>query len=736
MSFSPCRVSLKLLGALMASALLSGVQAKENSTGYFPELPPFEHRPIQDDLIYFMITDRFNNADPSNDRGGVVGDRMVHGFDPSDEKFYHGGDLKGVTAKLDYLADMGVTAIWLTPIFKNKWVMQHDQWVTASYHGYWISDFTSIDPHLGTEDDFRELVSQAHQRDMKIILDIVINHTADTVRYRQCHDPDFQGEDKEAPGSGCVYRNSSDFPYTTRGNINGKSINPGFSGTDEADQTDANFEKLTDPAYAYTPFISESEQSLKKPDWLNNPIYYHNRGEIVYEGEAFYLGDFYGLDDVFTENPRVVQGMIDIYQYWVREFGIDGFRIDTVGHVNTEFFTHWAPALLQHARENDRPEFIMFGEVINTVLNKRGYISKGKLPALLDFDFKHLAAEYVAGSGSAAEFAHQFLDTDDYFIDHDTSAYSLPTFLSNHDDCRFGVAIEKHDPAATETTRLKRTKLAHALMYFARGIPILYYGDEQGFQGEPGFHECREDMLAGKVDIFNDNNLLATDQTTADSNFDTQHPLYQYIKQLSLVYRQHPTLRHGDQHVRYADDGEGIVAWSRVDPKNRTEYLLVFNNAQVEKQANIPVFSRDTTWSALVGTGKVKAAKPTAVSVSVPALGFVVLKADKEIPSQDIAPRIAFKSPAVDYELRCSGFVEVELDEDVLSRVEFAAKQGDSDWKTLGTDTNKPYRIYIDKLDYSVGETLTLRASTSAYASKQNNVSIEFKIGAANGACE
>jgi glycosidase len=698
--------------------------------------PPFDQRPIEDDLIYFMVTDRFSNGDSSNDRGGIEGDRLTHGFDPKDEKFYHGGDLKGVTARLDYLAGMGVTAIWLTPVFKNKWVMEHDQWVTASYHGYWIFDFTSIDPHLGSEDDLRELIDQAHRRNMKIIFDIVINHTADTVKYRQCHDLEFSGKDKEGPGSACLYRSTSIFPYTTRGKADGEPINNGFLKPAETNQTESNFAKLADPSYAYTPFINAAEKTLKKPGWLNNPIYYHNRGEIVYQGEAFYFGDFSGLDDVFTENPRVVRGMIDIYRYWVREFGIDGFRIDTVGHVNTEFWAQWSPAILQHAQENARPEFFMFGEVVNTVLNKRGYITKGKLPAVLDFDFKHAVAEYVAGSGSAEEFASQFLETDDYFIDHDSSAYSMPTFLSNHDDCRFGVAIERADTAATETTRLDRIKLAHAIMYFARGIPILYYGDEQGFQGEPGFHECREDMLAGKVEIYNDNDLLGTRQTTADSNFDTGHPLYQYFKQLGTIYRQHPTLRHGDQHVRYADEKEGIIAWSRVDPKERTEYLVVFNNAGVEKRASIPVFSGETSWSHIIGSGGVSTSEPAAVSVIVPALDFVVLKADRKIPSQDVAPMISFRNMDSVGVLQCSGFVEVELGDNVLTRVEFAAKRGDSDWTLLGTDTNKPYRIYIDTADYTAGEILDLRASTSAFATQQQSASIELKIGAANGACE
>lgn len=702
----------------------------------FPELLPFDQRPIQDDLIYFMVTDRFNNADPDNDRGGIEGDRLAHGFDPTDEKFYHGGDLKGVTAKLDYLADMGVTAIWLTPVFKNKWVMEHDGWLTASYHGYWIADFTTVDPHLGSEDDLRELIAQAHRRNMKIIFDIVINHTADTVKYRQCHDPAYRGADKEAAGSGCIFRPSAIFPYTTRGKADGEPINTGFLGHDEANQTDANFSKLLDPTYAYTPFIAEAEKSLKTPDWLNNPIYYHNRGEIVYEGEAFYFGDFSGLDDVFTEHPDIVRGMIDIYQYWIREYGIDGFRIDTVGHVKTSFWAQFAPAMQKHAKQHGRPEFFMFGEVVNSVLNKRGYITRGKLPAVLDFDFKHSVVNYVAGAGSAKEFARQFLDTDDYFIDHDTSPYTLPTFLGNHDDGRFGVQLNLKDPDAPESIKIKRSRLAHAIMYFARGVPVLYYGDEQGFMGEPGFHESREDMLPGKAEVFNDNDLIGTDQTTADSNFDTRHPLYQYLKDLGATYRNHPALRHGDQHIRYSDEGEGIITWSRIDPVERIEYLAIFNNSQVEKRADIPVFSRETDWLYVSGSSHDFVSNKSSVSVSIPPLEYLVLKAEKKIPAREAAPKISFTNLANGEELHCSGFIEVKLDQDVLSHVSFEIKQGDKKWKPLGTDTNKPYRIYLDAVDYSAGESLSIRATTTAYATTGNSATINFNNSSANRNCE
>jgi hypothetical protein len=378
----------------------------------------------------------------------------------------------------------------------------------------------------------------------------------------------------------------------------------------------------------------------------------------------------------------------------------------------------------------------MFGEVVNSILNKRSYITRGGLPAVLDFDFKHAVVEYVAGSGSAKEFAGQFLDTDDYFIDHDTSPYMLPTFLGNHDDGRFGVQLNLKDPDAPEDAKLKRTRLAHAILYFARGIPILYYGDEQGFMGEPGFHESREDMFPSVTRVFNDNDLIGTDLTTADSNFDTKHPIYLYLKELGSVYRQHPALRHGDQHIRYYDEGEGIIAWSRIDPKERVEYLLVFNNSQTEKKAEIPVFSRETGWAHVAGRVRNLSGHQSSVSVTIPPLEFFVLKAEKKIPVQETAPQLTFANMENGEELACSGFVEVELDQDVLSQVKFEIKQESGSWQYLGTDTNKPYRIYIDTVDYTAGESLSLRATTAAYSAIQNSATIKFHNSFANRNCE
>ncbi|OYX79545.1 MAG: alpha-amylase, partial [Brevundimonas sp. 32-68-21] len=167
--------------ALFASTSPLPVQAQSATPDVLTAL---RQRPPQDEVIYFLLPDRFANGDSSNDHGGYAPERLKSGFDPSDTDFYHGGDLAGVTQRLDYIQGLGATAVWLAPVFKNKPVQTHGNYTGAAHHGYWITDFTAVDPHFGDEAAMRALVDAAHARGMKVYLDIVANHTADVIRYR------------------------------------------------------------------------------------------------------------------------------------------------------------------------------------------------------------------------------------------------------------------------------------------------------------------------------------------------------------------------------------------------------------------------------------------------------------------------------------------------------------------------------------------------------------------------
>ena len=324
------------------------------------------------------MADRFENGTTANDAGGLGSDRLVSGLDPTHKGFYHGGDLRGLLDRIDYIQDLGTTAIWLTPSFKNKAVQLEDG-PSAGYHGYWITDFTQIDPHLGTNADLRALVEAAHRRGMKVYFDIITNHTADVIDYREGKRPAYVSKD-ESP-----YRDASGNPFDDRD----------FAGTDR-------FPAL-DPAvsFPYTPFNPPGSENLKVPAWLNDVTLYHNRGNTTFVGENSLYGDFFGLDDLFTEHPRVGRGLTDVYKAWIRDFGVDGFRIDTMKHVNDEFWQAFAPDVLDDARRQGKREFFMFGEVFDTSRPFTSHFTtRDEVQAVIDFPFQAAAQRFAGVVGA------------------------------------------------------------------------------------------------------------------------------------------------------------------------------------------------------------------------------------------------------------------------------------------------------------------------------------------------
>ncbi|MFL0357018.1 alpha-amylase family glycosyl hydrolase [Erythrobacter sp. GH1-10] len=524
----------------------------------------FRDRAPEDEVVYFVLPDRFENGDPSNDTGGIAGDRLTHGFDPSHKGFYHGGDLKGLTEKLDYIQGMGVTAIWFAPIFENKPVQGPEGNESAGYHGYWVTDFTSIDPHFGTNAEFKAFVEAAHARGMKVYMDIITNHTADVIQYA---DGDYS------------YRRLADYPYSRRAST-GEPINQGFMGDDVL--TVENFARLTSPDYAYTPVVPEAERQVKIPAWLNDPIYYHNRGSTTFSGESSRYGDFAGLDDLYTEHPRVVDGMIEIYASWITRFGIDGFRIDTAKHVNPEFWQKFVPAMLETAEAEGIPNFHIFGEVYSDSPNSgflAQFTNRDGFPAVLDFAFQAAVRDVVGGNQPPAVLVDMFAGDVNYEGGED-AALAMPTFLGNHDMGRFSTLVKSANPGISQEELLARTLLGHAMLMSLRGSPVIYSGSEQGFVGDGNDQAAREDMFPSATASYNDNDLIGTDATTAEANFDTAHPIYMLVRDLAAIRARHPALRSGRQVVRsYNDTGPGLVSFSRFDPETGAEYLLAFNTS-------------------------------------------------------------------------------------------------------------------------------------------------------------
>ena len=593
----------------LAQSAPATTQATTPAATPAPTLEQVRERLAEDEVVYFVLPDRFDNGDPANDDGGYGADRLVSGYDPTHKGFYHGGDLAGLTARLDYLQGMGITAIWFAPIFANKPVQGPAGDESAGYHGYWVTDFTRIDPHFGTNEEFRTFVDAAHARGMKVYMDIITNHTADVIKYRE----------------GFSYRSKGDYPYSTRGGPDGAAINEGFMG-DEV-RTEENFARLTDMTYAYTPYVPEAERDVKVPAWLNDPRYYHNRGDTTFSGESARLGDFVGLDDIYTEQPFVVRGMIDIYAQWIEDFGIDGFRIDTARHVNPGFWREFVPAMLATADAQGIPNFLIFGEVYAED-PMAGYIAeytrRDGFPAVLDFAFQQAVLRY-AGAGGDASIMTRLFDGDVLYEGGEAAALKLPTFLGNHDMGRFTTMTKQRMPGISQEELLARTQLAHAMLMTLRGNPVVYSGDEQGFVGDGNDQAAREDMFPSRVASYNDNDLIGTDATTATDNFDRSHPLYRLIAQLSAVRQANPALRRGLQTMRQWDDAPGMFAVTRHDPESGQRVLLAFNNTAQPLRGNVAVDYAAREVTTLAGAAcPATVAAPGSVAVTLPAFGWAV----------------------------------------------------------------------------------------------------------------
>ena len=606
---------MKLKAAIPLIALAASACAHAQSPA--PAAPAdtsFRDRAPSEEIVYFVLPDRFENGDTSNDLGDFTGGPLDHGFDPTHKGFFHGGDLAGLTQRLDYLQGLGVTAIWFAPIFQNKPVQGPEGNESAGYHGYWVTDFTRPDGHFGSRAEFKAFVDAAHARGMKVYMDIITNHTADVIRYA------------EGDQTGYAYRSKGDFPYSRKGGIDGPAINEGFAG--DEDRSEANFAKLTDPTYAYTPVVPAAERQVKVPGWLNDPIYYHNRGDTTFTGESSRQGDFVGLDDLFTEHPRVVEGMIDIYAGWIRDTGIDGFRVDTARHVNPEFWQEFVPAMLETAKAAGIPNFHIFGEVYRDD-HDNGYIAqytrRDGFPAVLDFAFQQGIRETVS-MGKGTYILNELFDGDVLYEGGEEAALGMPTFLGNHDMGRFTTMLRWDNEDISTDEMLARTKLAHAMLMTLRGSPVIYYGAEQGFVGDGNDQAAREDMFPSRTDSYNDNTLIGTDATTAVSNFDTAHPLYRLIAELSEVRRAHDALSKGRQVVRHYGQEAGIFAASRFDPEDGREYLLVFNTSGETQSANVTLGYDARSFETLSGTCPAAVSAPGSAAFTLPAFGWAVCR--------------------------------------------------------------------------------------------------------------
>lgn len=334
-------------------------------------------------VVYFMMTDRFFDGNESNNTASGTD---TYGDNPG---LYHGGDFAGVTAKLDYLQDLGVNTIWLTPIVKNIAGVtvtdegSEDVPYNAAYHGYWASDFTKLNPTMGTTEEFKTMISEAHKRGMRIMVDIVVNHAG--------------------------YGTESTFADMLRD----KSV---------------------------------SEGDIKS--WQS------------------------GLPDFATENADVRAKLVEWQTSWMRNYGVDYFRVDTVKHVDS---TTWAA--LKNSTTEVNPSFKMIGEYYGAGYASNGStLGSGQMDADLDFDFNDQATSFVSGNISSVE---KFLSARNSALNN---AYMTGQFLSSHDEDGFKASL-MNGKQYTEDEATSAALVAATLQLTAKGIPVIYYGEEVGLSG-------------------------------------------------------------------------------------------------------------------------------------------------------------------------------------------------------------------------------------------------------------
>ena len=612
-------IALFVFGFLSLSTISFGANVSSPKVG------------LSQDLIYFVMPDRYKDGDKKNNDNG--------GFNTSLTAFYHGGDLKGLTGTcepgddgLARIKSLGFTAVWLTPVVTQQEAIG----VGSGYHGYWGVDFLNVDPHLGTNADMLEFSKCAKKLGLKVILDVVTNHTGDVIKYR--------------------------------GN--------------EA-------------------YIPAESKSLKNPAWLNDISNYHNVGDVGRcwgVGNCTKLGDFYGLDDLATEKPVVYKGWAEVYGNWISKYGITGFRVDTARHVDDNFFKNWSPLIKATAKKSGINDFTIFGEVFDySTLNLMTYVRQNKIETVLDFPFQAKATEYASGYSNAPVLSSLF-ENDDYYTSARSSASNLVTFLGNHDVGRVGyiIASKRIQPAAQ---LVPRTNLANALMYFSRGIPVVYYGDEVGMTGSNSGKDqfARQDMFPTDIELWKNEPRIGGSPIGNGDSFSAtnQSPIANYLIKLAEIRRDNPALANGPMLERYSKYSLYVI--SKKDVVQNREYLVAFNNSDTDEIVEVTTATSGAEWTQILGTTDVTV-NQNKVSFTVPALSTLVLKANSAI--NQFATKHTKLSTSVD---DLTGFYKVKAgisSKDFLTVEFFARKAGSTRWVSQGVDTGAPYSIFVDPLDF------------------------------------
>jgi neopullulanase len=244
---------------------------------------------------------------------------------------------------------------------------------------------------------------------------------------------------------------------------------------------------------------------------------------------------------------------------------------------------------------------------------------------VLDFAFRRAAIDTITGRAGTDLWTTVFAG-DQLYDGGAAATLKMPTFLGNHDFGRFAFEMRQAFPKADDSEIMKRVELGNAMLFALRGVPVIYAGDEQGFVGDGGDQDAREDMFASKVAVYNDNHLIGTKSTTAQSNFDSAHPLYVTLAELSKLRSAHPALRRGAQIIRNYSEKPGLFAVSRVDEATKEDVLIVFNTSNAPLSANVELDPRTKGLTSLTGDCPAAIAVPGSAAFHLPPLGYAICK--------------------------------------------------------------------------------------------------------------
>ncbi len=454
----------------------------------------------EEQVIYFVMTDRFANGDPSNDNQGK-GE-----FDPTNGDKYSGGDLQGLIDHLDYIQGLGATAVWITPPVANMWWDPLQQ--SGGYHGYWARHLKKVDEHQGTLETYQKLSDALHQRGMYLIQDVVPNHLGNFFQYSSYDPTDV---------SKGLVKNTAAQPTS-------KPEQAPFDHDDPSDST-----QRAAAIYHWTPAIND----YSNPDQ-----------EVNYQ-----ISD---LDDLNTENPVVRTALRDSYGYWVKTVGVDAFRVDTAKFVPHDFWNDFfhstatdAPGINEVAKATGRTSFLSFGEVFEIpdpgtdTLEKKvasylGTTAKPELSSVLAFPLYGEIERLFATSQPTALMTYRLgkmMDPTLY-----PNPFVLPTFIDNHDVRRF---LSISSPTGEDLLQ------ALTFLFTVPGIPVVYAGTEQGFT------ETRKAMFNGGF------------HATADA-FNANGAIYQRLKTFAALRKANSALTHGAVDVvADMVAGPGVFAYRR-----------------------------------------------------------------------------------------------------------------------------------------------------------------------------